>query len=103
MPPTESEITTSVVEHQARNGELRILLIKKGVDLCAPRKIDCYFVIDGSENAQRLAASLVDLGFQILDQDPSPSPKNPHSWNLEASIQQSAELTIRREFTEELV
>lgn len=46
---------------------------------------------------------LISRGFRILVQRPTASTEDPSRWNIEAEIKQSIELTIRREFTDELV
>jgi hypothetical protein len=56
-----------------------------------------------NEDAAGLAAALTTRGFRILAQRPGTSSNDPSLWNAEAGIQQSIELTLRREFTDELV
>jgi hypothetical protein len=105
MPIPETAIAAIIQGHESRNAALRQTLIEKGVDLGEPRTIECHFWSWSPANAASLAEDLASRGFEILAQSPArtlPS-KDPQLWNVEAAIKQSAELTLRREFTDELV
>ena len=99
----EAEIETIIQGHESRNETLRQTLVSKGVDLGEPRMIECHFWAWSSDDAADLAEALTTRGFRILVQRPAASPKDPSLWNVEAGIHQSVELTMRREFTDELV
>jgi hypothetical protein len=89
--------------HESRNESLRQTLIGKGIDLDEPRPIECHFWASSPEDTDSLAQALITRGFRIPVQHSAASAKNPSLWNLEAVIDQSIELPIRREFTDELV
>ena len=99
----EKTIAELISDHEARNASLRRLLLEKNVDFQAPRKIECHFWTWSGEDATALADSLQNHGFEILVQRPAAIPDDPMRWNLEASVTQSVDLTLRREFTDELV
>lgn len=99
----DSKIDAIIEGHEARNKALRRLFIEKGANLREPRFIECHFWTWSSEDADGIAKSLVALGFKILVQRQATSPSDSSLWNVEAGITQSIELTLRREFTDELV
>jgi hypothetical protein len=103
MPISEVEKEAIIQGHESRNAALRQTLIEKGVDLGEPRTIECHFWSWSPANAASLAEDLASRGFEILAQRSARSPRDPQLWNVEAAIKQSAELTLRREFTDELV
>jgi hypothetical protein len=103
MPIPEAEIEAIIRGHESRNAALRQTLIDKGVDLGEPRTIECHFWSWSQANSANLADDLVSRGFKILAQRSARSSKDPELWNVEAAIKQSVELTLRREFTDELV
>lgn len=103
MPISETEIEAIIQGHESRNAALRQTLIEKGVDLGEPRAIECHFWSWSQANAASLAEDLTRRGFEILAQRLARSSRDPELWNVEAEIKQSAELTLRREFTDELV
>jgi len=103
MHLNETQIDEAIAGHEARNTALRRVFIEKGVDFGEPRSIECHFWTWSAEDATGLAAALITRGFRILAQGPATSPSDPSLWNVEAGIQQSIELTLRREFTDELV
>ena len=99
----DSKIDEMIEGHEARNKALRRVFIEKGLDLREPRLIECHFWTWSSQDADDIAKSLVALGFKILRQQQAASPRDPSLWNVEAGITQSIELTLRREFKDELV
>jgi regulator of ribonuclease activity B len=103
MPISEMEIDAIIQGHEARNAALRQTLIEKGVDLGEPRTIECHFWSWSPAEAASLAEHLTKRGFEILAQRSASSSKDPQLWNVEAAVKQSAALTLRREFTDELV
>lgn len=103
MPISESEIEAIIQGHESRNAALRQTLIEKGVDLGEPRTIECHFWAWSPANAKTLADDLASRGFEILTSRSARSSQDPQLWNVEAAIKQSADLTLRREFTDELV
>jgi hypothetical protein len=88
--------------HEARNASLRHVFLEKKVDLTEPRKIECHFWIWSRDDATELAESLKSRGFEILTQRPAAIAGDSARWNLEAAVRQSIDLTMRREFTDEL-
>jgi hypothetical protein len=100
---SEAEIETIIQAHKSRNEALRQTFISKGVDLGEPRMIECHFWAWSGDDAAGLAEALTMRGFRILVQRPAASPKDPSLWNVEAGVHQSVELTMRIEFTDELV
>src|SRR5713226_2456813 len=103
VPISETEIEAIIQGHESRNAALRQTLIEKGVDLGEPRTIECHFWSWSPANAASLAEDLTSRGFEILVQRSAGSARDPQLWNVEAAIKQSAELTLRSEFTDELV
>jgi hypothetical protein len=99
----ESEIDEAIAGHQLRNEALRRLFLERGVDLKEPRKIECHFWTLGEEAAVQLEAALVTRGFAPIRQNRIENPSDSYCWNLEVGITQTIDLTIRREFTDELV
>jgi hypothetical protein len=88
--------------HESRNASLRHLFLEKKVDLTEPRQIECHFWTWSRKDAAELSESLKSRGFEILTQSPAAIAGDPGRWNLEAAVRQSIDLTIRREFTDEL-
>jgi hypothetical protein len=103
VPISEAEIETIILGHETRNEALRQTLATRGLDLGEPRTIECHFWAWSQDDASALAEALAASGFRILVQRPAGSPKDPSLWNIEAAIRQSIQLTMRREFTDELV
>jgi regulator of RNase E activity RraB len=100
---SEAEIEAIIQGHESRNAALRQMLIEKGADLGEPRTIECHFWCWSRAASATLADDLASRGFEILTQRSARSSRDPELWNIEAAIKQSAELTLRREFTDELV
>ena len=103
MRLSETQIEEAISGHEARNAGLRRVFIEKGVDFGKPRLIECHFWTWSKEEAAGLAEVLTTRGFRILAQGLAASSNDPALWNVEAGIKQSIELTLRREFTDELV
>ena len=103
MRLSETQIEEAISGHEARNAGLRRVFTEKGVDFGEPRLIECHFWTWSKEDAAGLAEALTTCGFRILAQRPAASSNDPSLWNVEAGIKQSIELTLRREFTDELV
>lgn len=99
----EKTIEEIIAGHEARNASLRHVFLEKRVDLTEPRRIECHFWAWSGEDAADLGESLKSRGFEILVQRPATIATDPKRWNLEAAIRQSIDLTMRREFTDELV
>jgi hypothetical protein len=101
---TEKKTIEEIISgHEVRNASLRQVFLEKKVDLTEPRKIDCHFWIWSRSDAAELAESLKSRGFEILAQRPAAKAGDPSRWNLEAAVRQSIDLTMRPEFTDELV
>lgn len=100
---SEAQIQEAISSHELRNAALRRLFIEKKVDLSEERQIECHFWAWSRQDAADLAEELMVRGFSILTQRLVAPPHDPALWNLEANIKQSIELTLRREFTDELV
>jgi len=96
-------IEEAILGHENRNEALRRLFQERRVDLSEARSIECHFWTSGRDNAAALAAGLSDRGFKILVQAPTAEKMDSDRWNVEAEIRQSIDLTMRREFIEELV
>jgi Regulator of ribonuclease activity B len=102
-PVPETELQAIIRGHESRNDALRQTLVDKEVDLGEHRTIECHFWSWSEGNAASLAQDLANKGFEILAQRSARSSRDPELWNVEAAIKQSIELTLRREFTDELV
>jgi regulator of RNase E activity RraB len=103
MSISESAIIESIQGHMIRNEALLQAFINKGVDPREPRTIECHFWACASTDAVNLAEALIALGFKILKQQSAMLAKDPNRWNIEVAIKQSIDITMRREFTEDLV
>ena len=99
----EKTIEEIISGHEDRNASLRQVFLEKKIDLTEPRKIECHFWTWDRKDATELSESLKNRGFAILAQRPAAIPGDPGRWNLEATVRQSIDLTMRREFTDELV
>jgi len=75
----------------------------KGADFAEVRLIECHFWAWSEVDATGLAVALVLRGFHILVQRSAASLGDPALWNVEAGIEQSIDLTLSRDFTDELV
>ncbi len=100
---TEAEVEESILGHEARNAALRRVFVEKKVALNEARLIECNFWTWSENDAMELAAVLTQRGFRILTRRPAAVPDDPPRWNLETAITQSIELTLAREFTEDMV
>jgi regulator of RNase E activity RraB len=89
--------------HEVREASLRNMFLEKKLDLRAPRSIECHFWTWSEEGAVQLADALKSRGFEILVQQRAGIADDPDRWNLEVAIKQSIDLTMRREFIEDLV
>lgn len=96
-------IEEMISAHQVRDASLRGVFLEKKIDLTEPRIIECHFWAWDKENVSQLANALKMRGFEILIQRPAAIANDPNRWNLEAAIRQSIDLTMRREFIDELV
>src|SRR4051812_45506157 len=98
----ESQIQEAIASHEARNIHLKQLLTEKGIDLKKPRPIECHFYATAQSDANALAVELQSRGFRILANRKS-ADRTSGKWNVEAQIIQTVDLTMRREFIDELV
>jgi regulator of RNase E activity RraB len=99
----QQKLQEAILAHETRNVALRRLFQEKGVDLSEARCIECHFWAGGRDAAAALAAGLTDRGFKILAQGRAAQKEDRNRWNVEGEIRQSIDLTMRREFIEELV
>ena len=103
MRRESQEIEAVKAGHEARNAALRRVFLEKGTDLGETRLIECHFWARTELDAENLARSLKSLGFRILVMSPAASEYDPSRWSIEAGINQTIELTMRPEFTDEVV
>ena len=103
MRSTESQIEQAIADHDARNAELRRGFIEKEVDLDEARTIEFHFWTWSKDDAAGLAKALEERRFLVVLKHPAVPSSDPSLWNVEAAIRQSIELTLRHEFTDELV
>jgi hypothetical protein len=103
MQLTESQIEQTISDHDAKNAELRSGFIERRVDLDEARTVEFHFRAWSKQYAAGLAKALENRGFLVLSKSSSTSSSEPSFWNLEATIRQSIDLTLRHEFTDELV
>jgi hypothetical protein len=99
----EAEIQGSIRAHASRNEELIRRLRTKGVDLGESRSIELHFWAPSQRDAAMLGRALNEKGFLVLMLAPTNPKDGPQRWNVEVGIRQSIDLTVRREFVEELV
>jgi hypothetical protein len=103
MRLTESQIEQAISDHDVRNAELRRGFIEKNVDLDEARTVEFHLWTWSKDDAAGLAKALEDRGFLVVLKHPEPSSSDPSLCKIEATIKQSIELTLRHEFSDELV
>jgi regulator of RNase E activity RraB len=86
-----------------RNASLRRMFLEEKIDLTEPRRIECHFWTWSQESAAQLGESLKRIGFEIIVQRSAAISDDPDRWNLEGAINQSIDVTMRREFVDEIV
>jgi hypothetical protein len=99
----DKSIEEIISGHETRNASLRRVFLEKKVDLTEPRDIECHFWAWGAKDADALGEALKKRSFELLAVRPAAISDDPDRWNLEAVIRQSIDLTMRREFIDELV
>jgi len=99
----QQTIEQAINGHEARNAALLRVFQEKGADLAEPRSIDSHFWTWSRSDAESLAADLVCKGFKIIKMQLCGTKDDPNVWNVAAEIRQSINLTIRREFVDEMV
>jgi S-adenosylhomocysteine hydrolase len=99
----DEDLQSTIEAHQRRNASLRDLLITKGVDLTEPRIVECHFWSTGEDNARALAKALEIRGFKIRVLRAARTANERYLWNVETAVKQSPEITMRPEFTDDLV
>jgi len=100
---TKHEIDQAIAGHNDRNAELRITLAKDAIDVKEPRQIDFHFWVADQDNAELLAAALAKHGLRVAASRRAVIGDSSLPWDLEMIAVQPIELTLRPEFTEELV
>jgi hypothetical protein len=100
---TRKTIEEIISGHEARDTSLRHVFLEKKVDLTEPRMIECHFWTWSAQDADGLAEALRKRSFKLLALRPAGIAEDPDRWNLEVAIRQSIDLTMRREFIDELV
>jgi Regulator of ribonuclease activity B len=103
MQLTESQIEQAISDRDAKNAELRRTFNEEEVDLDEARIVEFHFRAWSKDDAAGLAKALEDHGFLVLSKSPSVFSSDPSFWNVEATIKQSIDLTLRHEFTDEIV
>jgi Regulator of ribonuclease activity B len=103
MQLTESQIEQAILDRDAKNAELRRTFIKKEVDLNEARTVEFHFWTWNKEDAAGLSKALEDRGFLVVLKHPAVFYSDRSVWNVDSTIRQSIELTLRHEFTDELV
>lgn len=101
--PADKTIDEIISGHEARDASLRRVFLERKVDFTEPRVIECHFWTWSEKDAVSLAEALKSRAFKILAQRPAAITGDPQRWNVEAAIRQSIDLTMRREFIDELV
>jgi hypothetical protein len=96
-------IEETILAHETRDASLRGVFLEKKVNLKEPRMIECHFWTWDEEDTARLAHALKNRGFKIMVQRHAAIANDPRRWNLEAAVRQSIDLTMRREFIDDLV
>jgi hypothetical protein len=99
----DNAIDEAVAAHEGRNASLRRLFLEKQIALDLPSKIDLHFWVWGPANASAVAESLRTLNLEVPMLRPAGIQNDPERWNIEASVRQSIDLTMRREFITDLV
>ena len=99
----EKPIEEIIADHEARNAALRELFRARKVNIREPRIIECHFWAWNKDDTVSLAEDLKMRGFTVLVQRLAEIAEDPTRWNLEVSIRQSIDLTMRREFIVDLV
>ena len=99
----QNDVEKALAAHERRNAELCRVFTERNIDTSEPRLIECHFWAGSRVTAEELAKDLAARGFSILRMKLSHSQSEPSLWNVEAGIRQTIDLTIRREFTDDLV
>src|SRR3954463_2383591 len=99
----EAEIIKQIQAHQLRNQALLENLKSRGIDLREKRQIDCHFWSWDEMKMRALENELNTRGFRTLRFGLARDRSDPELRNLESAIDQSVDLTVRPEFTDELV
>ena len=92
-----------ISEHEVRDSSLRSMFRARNIDFREPRIIECHFWTWDQDDAVQLAEGLKARGFEVLVQRPAEIAGDPTRWNLAAAIRQSIDLTMAREFIDDLV
>jgi hypothetical protein len=83
-------------------GHVRVVGDDEEIDL-EVRTVEFHFWTWSKEHAAGLARALEDRRFLVALKHAAASSSDPSVWNVEATIKQSIDLTLRHEFTDELV
>jgi regulator of RNase E activity RraB len=102
VAPSEAEFEKIIEAHEARNNALLQIFVDRRVDLTELRLIECHFWASNEKESTGLAHDLTRLGFAVTALQEVKFSNDPDLWYIEFAIQQSIELMMRREFTDEL-
>ena len=97
----ESEIAAYILQHDARNLQLRRRLAERGLDWREQFQTTCRFRAPGRRAATLLAAELYKKGFILVVRLSGTGKNTP--WQVRARRCQSIDTSASHEFTEQMV
>ena len=99
----ESQIAGYILQHDARNLQLKRRLAERGIDWRTEYQVTCRFRAPGRQQASELASELQQKGFTALELAGPPARQAAGFWRVVARRRQSLEQAASHEFTEEMV
>lgn len=99
----EQRIQSSIDGHLKRNWEILKHLREKGVGLKNPLKTEHHFMAPRQLEAGKLAMTLHDRGFNILEMIPAETRDGHEGWAVEGAIEMTVEAAADPATAEELV
>jgi regulator of RNase E activity RraB len=97
-----SDLTEHLEAHQARNAELKKVLLDNGVDLEEARQIECHFWASDQDHAARLGKQLYDGGFLVAAMAPTDDDEGD-GWSVEGRVHVPPAEALSDSFTKRLV
>jgi Regulator of ribonuclease activity B len=97
----EAEIAAYILQHDARNLQLKRRLAERGIDWRNEYQITCRFLAPNQQQASRLKEVLLHLGFVAAKAEPSPG--RARAWRVESQVRQSIDCSASHEFTQQVV
>ena len=97
----EAELEAYILQHDARNLQLKRRLAERGIDWRNESLVTCRFRAPNQQQASRLQEALLHQGFAAAKAEPSPGKAG--TWRVQAQVRQSIDRSASHEFTEQMV